>query len=260
MSVSRGVPALVAIAAIVLFAKTDEANAQDAATWLASKGFDHRRAQGTALVHATAGDLRRQSARDLVSFLRAIPGIRLHRPVTGGQEVVIDPSPLEAGARCNVGVYLNGGRIQLRQYDLTSATVDAREMRPLDLNDVVRFHDVDGLELYGPESSPVASDAFCGVLLLWSFADRTTVDMPFIGLVEGVTLEQTGATPIQGARITLQPLGLTTMTDRAGRFSIAAIPPGAYEIIAEIPGAPAFRGAIDVKAFGTHTLELRLER
>jgi hypothetical protein len=244
----------------MLAATRHSAAGQDGSAWLASKGFLHRQAKNTALVHVSRDDLRQQSARDLNEFLRNVPGVRVRDLPNGGHEVLLDPSPLPGGGACHVGTYLNGGRVELRQFDLTPGSADQRRPRRVRLNDFVSFRDIDGLELYGPRDSPVASDASCGVLLIWSFADREAADVPFTGAVKGIALRNTDGTPIQGARITLRTLGHNAVTDAQGQFTFPAVPAGNYDIIAEVTGAPAWHGFIEVRAFGTVNLELRLER
>jgi hypothetical protein len=228
--------------AVVMLAATlrSAAGQEEGSAWLASKGFLYREAKNSALVHMSRDDLRRQSARDLNAFLRRVPGVRVRGLPNGGHEVLLDPSPLPGDAACHVETYLNGGRVELRQFDLTPGSVDPRSPRRVRLDDLVPFQNIDGLELYGPRDSPVASDESCGVLLIWSYADRRAADVPFTGAVKGIALR--------------------AVTDARGRFAFAAVPAGNYDIIAEVTGAPAWHGFIEVRAFGAVNLELRLER
>jgi hypothetical protein len=248
--------------AVVMLAATlrSAAGQEEGSAWLASKGFLYREAKNSALVHMSRDDLRRQSARDLNAFLRRVPGVRVRGLPNGGHEVLLDPSPLPGDAACHVETYLNGGRVELRQFDLTPGSVDPRSPRRVRLDDLVPFQNIDGLELYGPRDSPVASDESCGVLLIWSYADRRAADVPFTGAVKGIALRNADGVPIQGARITLRTLGHNAVTDARGRFAFAAVPAGNYDIIAEVTGAPAWHGFIEVRAFGAVNLELRLER
>ncbi len=228
-------------------------------SWLASKGFPQRREQGFALSHLTQRDVTLQSARTLAELIEQVPGARIRNRADAGSELWIEPSPLPDGRPCRVGTYLNGSEVELGRFNWTGISHRQRSSRPLRFSDLLQLDEIDGLELYGPADSPIASDKYCGALLLWSDFYRTQVDEPFTGAVQGVLVREETNTPVAGARITLLPIGLSALTDSQGKFTFPEVVPGTYQLTVETADLPLWRGAVEVKAYGTVTLMLRVE-
>jgi len=227
--------------------------------WLGARGFFQRGETGQARLHLTQEQLVHQTARNLQEVLRHTPGVRIRRLVDGGGELLLDPSPLPNGERCPVSVYLNGSRVEFGKFIWKGVRWDQTAMRPMRFDDLLQLEEVDGIELYGPEESPVATGS-CGVLLLWSEKIRPTVDEPLTGTVRGQAVDAASGAPIAGVRVTLRPGSMTILTNDSGQFEFADVVPGGYELIAEQAGAEAWHGGIQVRAYGIVTIELQIER
>jgi hypothetical protein len=226
------------------------------ATWLASKGFSQRTLAGDGMLHLTHGDVMMQSGRNLDEIMRRTEGVRVRRLANGGGELLLEPSPLPDGRPCQVSVYLNGAAVDFGRFNWTGVEWRQRASRPMRFDDLLRLSEVDGIELYGPDERPVA-DAACGTLLLWSSALRPQIDEPFVGRVRGTAVDGTGLA-VEGVRVSLQPLGLSAVTDANGQFSIEDVPPGEYEMRAVAEGASPWIGNVRVRAFAVLDIELRI--
>jgi hypothetical protein len=229
------------------------------AAWLASRGFPQRRAESRSLLHATHDEIRHTAARNLNELIQRVPAVRIRRFVDGHVEIWLEPSPLPDDQPCRVAVYLNGAAVELGRFTWTGVRGDQRASRPIRFDDVVLLGDIDGIELYGPGESPVASERGCGTLLVWNSMLRPQLDEAFTGSVRGVAVNDSTGAVMGGVKIRLRPGGLEAVTDVAGRFEFPALLPGDYEILAEYPGAEPWRGVVTVRAFGVIDVELRLE-
>jgi Carboxypeptidase regulatory-like domain len=226
-------------------------------TWLAERGFSRRGMDGSALLHATGGQLRHKAARNLDALLRATKGVRVRRLADGGGEIRLEPSPQADGEPCIVTVYLNGSVVEfgrLNALDMGKRQSASRAMR---FDDLLRIDDIDGIELYGPDDSPVA--AGCGALLLWSDPLRPTIDETFSGIVKGVAVDTGTGAPLVNVRIRLVPGDASTLTDSRGQFEFPDVTPGDYEIEAVVDGRSPWNYGITVKAYGTTSVEIRLD-
>lgn len=224
--------------------------------WLASNGFASRRAQGRGIVHMTKQDLTFQSSRDLDELLRRVSGLRVRRLADGGSEILIDPSPRPDGRPCKVGVYLNGSSVEFGRFNWSGVRPTQRASRPLRFDDLLRLDEVDGIELYGPDESPVASENECGALLLWSTDLRRSLDEPLVGAVHGSVLREGSGEAVVGARVVLDPMTLSAVTAGDGSFAIPDVAPGVYEATVEVEGTSAWTTSVHVKAFGITELRV----
>jgi len=246
-------PRPVDLPAIAVTIRTDPTLA-----WLAQRGFTLRAAEGKAMLHATRDQLRQQSSRNLNELLGRVPGVRVRRLVDAGSQLLLEPSPLPGGAPCRVAIYLNGSHVELGRFNWTGENWNQRGSRPVRFDDLVTMSQIDGLELFGPEQNPVASDTTCGALLIWSSVLRPRVDEDFAGTIRGRAVnDQTGAA-LPGVRVSIRPAGRTTETDAQGRFELAGLTPGDYELRAEFAGAASWLSTVTVQAYGHVELELRL--
>jgi len=228
------------------------------AAWLASKGFPQRSEANGALLHATQRQLTMLGVRDLAEAVRRIPGIRIQQLVDAGTSILFEP---ESGrvdpTPCPVEIYLNGVALDLgRLTEVTFSGRASRAPRPLRLEDLVPIREVDGLEFYRAEESPVASPSSCGAVLIWSESRRGQWDADFTGAIRGTAVS--GDSPVGGIRISLEPGGNTTTTRPDGTFEFSQLPPGAYIIRAVQSDSTPWEGVVRVKANGVVTVELEI--
>lgn len=236
-----------------------EGAASEISPWLVSNGFAARRADGQGLLHFTQHDLRFQSGSNLADVLRHVPGIRIRRHSSGGSQLLLDPSPNPDGSPCRVGIYLNGSAVELGEFRWTGIRHTQRAVRPLRFDDLLRLEEVDGMELYGPGESPVASESDCGALMLWSSDLRNNLDEPLVGSIEGDVHDADGV-PLVGAEIVLQPLDLKAVTDERGRFSFPELTPGPYRLSLRAADLPSWESDVLVKAFAATKIDIRMSR
>jgi Carboxypeptidase regulatory-like domain len=243
---------------IILEPISVEARVGTRTAWLGSRGFFQRGEAGQARLHLTQEQMVHRTARNLRDVLRLTPGVQVRSLVDGGGTLWLEPSPLPDGARCQVGVFLNGSEVEFGKFTWKGVRWNQTAMRPMRFDDLLSLEEVDGIELYGPDESPVASDT-CGTLLLWSEKVRAAVDEPFVGTLRGKAIRDETGQPMTGIRVTLRPSGITVVTDSLGEFEIPDLAPGDYDVIAELPGAGAWSGKVQVRAYGTISIELRIE-
>jgi hypothetical protein len=224
--------------------------------WLTANGFASRRAQGRGFLHMTRQDLTFQSSRNLDQVLRRVSGLRIRRLTDGGSEILIEPSPRADGRPCQVGVYLNGSAVEFGRFNWSGVRPTQRASRPMRFDDLLHLDEIDGIELYGPEESPVASETDCGAVLLWSSDLRPNLDEPLVGAIQGSVSREGSKEPVAGARVVLNPSTVSVVTGSDGSFSVPDIAPGLYEVIVEIEGASAWRTAVQVKAFAISELRI----
>jgi hypothetical protein len=225
--------------------------------WLGSRGFFQRGETNTSLLHITQEELVHRNVRNLRDVLRRTEGVRIRRLVDGGSELLLEPSPLPDGAQCAVSVFVNGSEVEFGTFTWTGADWNDRAQRPLRFDDLMILEDIDGIELYGPDEMPVASDS-CGALFLWSSRIRSQVDEPFTGTIRGTAVHDASGRRISGVRITLMPSGIRAITDQDGNFVLPDLVPGDYAVVAEVPGAQSWTGTVRVSAYGVVTVELRM--
>lgn len=231
----------VALDAIVV--RTDESSLP---TWLIENGFAARRADGRGLLHRTRRELSMQGGRDLAEVLRLVPGVRIRRRSDYGSELLIERGP--DTAPCRVSVYLNGSAVDFGRFNWTG--VDGqRGTRPLRFDDLLRLDQVDGIELYGPDESPIAAETDCGALILWSAELRPRLDEPFTGEVRGTVVYEDGAVPVRGAHVSIPALARSSRSDEHGSFTFPALPAGRYTIEVRVADAEPWTSTIEVLAF-----------
>lgn len=226
--------------------------------WLVSTGFASRRAEAKGLLHLARREIALESARTVIDVLRRVPGVRIRRLADGGSQILLDPTLDPDGGQCEVGVYLNGSAVDFGRFNLSGPGVRQPASRPVRVDDILPLHDIDGLELYAPDASPVMSQSTCGALLLWSAQLRRTVDEPLRGGVRGSVTGDADGAPVAGARVTLRPLDVTRTTDQTGVFVFDDVPPGRYDLTVEVAGAPPWSAELTVKAFAVFELDVRV--
>lgn len=236
-----------------------EGSASEISPWLVSSGFAARRADGEGLLHFTQRDLRFQTGSNLADVLRHVHGVRIRRLSNGGSQLLLDPSPNPDGSPCPVDIYLNGSAVEFGEFHWTGVRPTQRAMRPLRFDDLLRLEEVDGMELYGPGASPVASAAGCGALLLWSSDLRNNLDEPLLGSINGQVRDADGL-PLVGAEIALHPLDLKALTDEGGRFSFPDLAPGLYRLVLQATDLPSWESEVLVKAFAASEIDIRVSR
>jgi hypothetical protein len=152
---------------------------------------------------------------------------------------------LRAGTpdECEPDLFLNGSRIQRRGGWGTMWFLDL--FRPLE---------IDGIELYNGENSPVGHPEECGALLVWSKyrAGRSEVD--FSGIVFGRVINTQGQ-PVRNCAIILEPGNYTDRTDAQGQFTFVRITPGLVNVRAGA-GDTGLLDEVEVRASARTTVEI----
>src|SRR5687768_15416220 len=70
------------------------------------------------------------------------------------------------------------------------------------------------------------------------------------GILTGVISNTATGNLLEGARVEIPQLGLSTLTDLTGRYVFADVSPGTYEVIASYTGLDPVRAQINVPATG----------
>jgi TonB-linked SusC/RagA family outer membrane protein len=78
------------------------------------------------------------------------------------------------------------------------------------------------------------------------------------GTVTGVVLDRATQQPVQGAQVEVVGTQRGTLTDQQGRFTIAGVPPGSYEVRARRVGYAPIVQRVSVTAGGTETATFAL--
>ena len=205
--------------------------------WLARLGFFERQASGRALIAITGDDL--GTPRDVIERLGALEGVDI---ITGrhGREFRLRAGTPDA---CEPDLFLNGSRIQRRGGWGTTWFLD-----------LFRPHEIDGIELYNGENSPVGHPEECGAFLVWSKyrAGRSEVD--FTGIVFGRVINTQGQ-PVRNCAIALEPGDHTDRTDAHGQFTFVRITPGLVNVRAGT-GDGGLLDEIEVRASARTTVEI----
>jgi hypothetical protein len=250
-SIVRIIPAHMALLVAMLFtpvmATAVSAQSRDS-VWLASKGYFIRRATGDGILFRDAGELAVYRGRNLSDALRGQPGVVLRRTLRGAYELRLAAE--ERDGDCAVDVFVNGSLVDLPR---------AHDGVPIDA--VARPLAVTAFELHGAETSPVAAEGeACGHLLIWSARLRSVSEEPFIGMVRGRAVDAASGRGVRGVRVRMIPGEHEVVSDESGAFTIASVTPAYYSVTAEVEGYPRWSSMLRVRAFGTTSLELRLEQ
>ncbi len=101
------------------------------------------------------------------------------------------------------------------------------------------------------------------VILTLVGSSRASAQTQATGTIEGIVRDERGAV-IAGAKVSARHVGTNAMrevtTDTSGRYRIVFLPPGPYEVTAEMPGfATVTQSGITVLVGGTATVDLTLK-
>ncbi len=94
-----------------------------------------------------------------------------------------------------------------------------------------------------PTCRPRAFLAILGVFL-WSLVSSTQA--ADAGSITGNVSNIATGNLLQGARVDIPALGLTTLTDNSGRYVLSPVPDGTHEVVVSYTGLDALRGSITV--------------
>ena len=96
-----------------------------------------------------------------------------------------------------------------------------------------------------------------GLLLCLILFATAAVAQAGKGQVAGTVTDTSGAV-LNGARINLEPLGKSALTNERGQYSLTGVAPGHYALTVEFAGFQPFRKEMDVSAGQTATLDVTL--
>ncbi|MBT9329574.1 TonB-dependent receptor [Paracidobacterium acidisoli] len=96
-----------------------------------------------------------------------------------------------------------------------------------------------------------------GILFCLTLFASTVFAQTSKGMVTGTITDASGAV-LKGARINLEPLGKSTLTNERGEYSLTGVAPGHYAFTVEFAGFQPFRKEMDVSAGQTATLDVTL--
>lgn len=100
------------------------------------------------------------------------------------------------------------------------------------------------------------------IVLLLIGASRGLVAQkgPGKGIVVGTVLRDSSSTPIDGAELRIDPAGISTRTDSAGRFTFAGIPKGLQRLSVRAVGFKSVTAVLDIPSDGLDGVEVGLEK
>ena len=103
----------------------------------------------------------------------------------------------------------------------------------------------------------------CGLVVALIGSQMVSAQTQATGTIEGLIRDERGAV-ITGAKVSARHLGTNALrevlTDASGRYRIVFLPPGSYEVTAEMPGfATVTQSGITVLVGGTATVDLTLK-
>ncbi|HUR57676.1 MAG TPA: TonB-dependent receptor [Opitutaceae bacterium] len=90
--------------------------------------------------------------------------------------------------------------------------------------------------------------AVCAFLLPLAFAVSAVHGADATGEISGNVSNAGTGNLLEGARVELPQLGLTTLTDNTGRFVLSGVPTGTYEVVATYIGLDAVKAQVTVSA------------
>ncbi len=91
-----------------------------------------------------------------------------------------------------------------------------------------------------------------GLVPAWAFAAQATV------LVSGAVVADADGQPVSDALVALEGTPFAARTDAAGRFSMAGVPPGRYQVAVSRDGFETVREVLEVRAGTPASLDVRL--
>lgn len=210
--------------------------------WLSTTGFDGREDWPSTVVHLDPDEI--GGATRITFLLDDVPQIALLRARGGGWGVHLRGPGGEVA--CELDVWLNGTerlRLPMSPVESVDGVVPARLLT--------------GLEVHRGSEGPVQDPEGCGALLLWSEAVAEAGLLPFRGRVVGAVRGDLADTVVA---VRLEPDGQRIRPDRAGRYELAGVVPGVYEVVFMTASGPLFRRSARVYAFADTRVDVEVSR
>ena len=100
--------------------------------------------------------------------------------------------------------------------------------------------------------------AVCATLALAAFAGSELQAQPAVGAISGSVSNSGTGDLLEGVRVALPTLGLSTLTDNTGRYTFTNVPAGTHPIEATYTGLDSLRHNVTITAgqFATRDFEL----
>ena len=99
--------------------------------------------------------------------------------------------------------------------------------------------------------SSIPSTALLSTVLAWSLsAGPRAHAADATGTLTGYVSNQATGNLLEGARVGLSQLGLSTLTDQTGRYAITGVPPGIHELVASYTGLDGARSQVTIAPGG----------
>ena len=206
--------------------------------WLASTGFDQRADWPSTVLHLGRDEM--GGATRITYLLDRTPEVAALPARGEGWGVHLQPEDGEPG--CELDVRVNGVERRRRP------TSQARSV-----NAVMAARRLSGLEIHAGTEGPVQDPDGCGTLLLWSEEAREAGEPPFRGRVVG-RIRGNAADTVVAVR--LEPDGQRIRPDQEGRYELAGVVPGVYEVVFMAASGPLLRRRARVYAFADARVDL----
>lgn len=210
--------------------------------WLASNGFDDRREWPSTLLHLRRDEM--GGATRISYLLDRSPEVLLLQARGEGWGVHLRGP--EGEPRCELDVWLNGVH-RLRPPVGPLQSVDG----------ILSARSLSGLEIHVGYEGPVREPEGCGALLLWSEEAQGSWEAPFRGRVVGRVRGDVADTVVA---VRLEPDGQRIRPDAEGRYELAGVVPGVYQVVFMTAAGPIFRRTARVYAFADTRVDVEVSR
>jgi hypothetical protein len=236
--------------------------------WLATKGFELRGSR--ALLHQTRDQFEGRGLESIEKILTQVPRVEAKKLVSEGIEYRLHAfegwqSNPEESPSCPLGFYLNGSLVQanvptlLGEYTTRGALPSGNEFRPLDLDRWIFPRYISAVEVFDVDESPVQAPGGCGAALFWVHRLESDEDPEFTGSLSGRVMRVPANAPVEGVKVTIQPLGLERTTDRFGRFEFGSLPAARYRVDVVVPEWGPFSSEVMLRAYSRAEVTLEVQ-
>src|SRR5439155_14645488 len=109
-----------------------------------------------------------------------------------------------------------------------------------------------------PMNNPILRRLCLGVAVATLLIGSPGVAAAQQGTITGVVTDQLNNSPVAGARVILGNTNRTGLTNASGRYTLAALPAGAYELRVIAVGFGSLTRGVQLEAGGTATADFTL--
>ena len=210
-----------------------------ASGWLSETGFPERATWESAEFHRFGWQL--PPSGTLANLLNSQDGLRVRSTSRVGWGIQESRSPFSK--ICEVHVYVNG-----------SEYVPSAAGGPINIDQVIPMHLIDGLEYHRGPNGPVLAVDGCGSLLIWSQDLRTPDDPAFRGHIVG-RVTSSANNPVSEIEVLKD---IRSLPSEGGRYSFLGLLPGPYEVLFRTASGSVHRQEVRVYAYEETRLDVQI--